>query len=198
MLMVPRNNAIEPRPDICYFAMLAEPNREMTAHANLMIRRVPFYLPTIFRIARVSQRLIAMGINRPDVPMALFPRVLFIAEDVIDRSLQLIRTSPGMMTHPFMKFGEHFAVLRPIGMEAIQAIEASERAKYFSKKNRLGAPGWMPEIGEKVRFLLDDVFGGQEATVSEIDDKGRITLLHELMKRTVRQTHVSANRIGPV
>ncbi len=188
---------IEPRPNVSYFWMLTEPGREMTAQANLIIRRVPFYLPTIFRPARLPSRKHVLGKDHPDVPMALFPRALFIAEDVVARSLHLIRSSPGMLANPFMKFGEQYAMLRPLGMETIRTIEMDEREKYFARKRRRGAPSWMPEVGAHVRVLLDEVMGGVDGRVSEVDERGRITLLTEIMKRTVR-VHVTANQIEPV
>jgi len=197
MLVGHEIDRIEPRPNKNYYVMLAEPNREMTAQANLIIRRVPFYLPTIFRAARIAGRKHALGKDHPDVPIPLFPRTLFIAEDVVSRCLQMIRTSPGMLSNPFMKFGEQYAVLRPVGMEMIRNIECEEREKYFSRKCKRGGPSWLPAIGADVKFLLDEVLGGVGGTVSEVDDKGRITILTEIMKRTVR-VHVTANQIEPV
>ena len=188
---------VEPRPNISYFWMLTEPSREMTAQANLIIRRVPFYLPTIFRAARLPGRKHALGKDHPDVPIALFPRALFIAEDVVARSMQLIRTAPGMLPNPFMKFGEQYAMLRPVGIETIRTIEMAEREKYFARKRKLGPPSWLPDVGADVRFLLDEVLAGVEGTVSGVDDKGRITILTEIMKRTVR-VRVTANQIEPV
>lgn len=197
MLMAQRQDFIEPREGVCYYVMLAEPNREMTAQANLVIRHVPFYLPTIFRAAHLPARQQKLGIPRPDVPVALFPGILFIAEDVVAKSLDLIRNAPGMRSQPFMRFGEQDAVLRPVGIHVVQAIEAGERERYFRRKRRFGAPAWMPSVGDEVRFLLDEVLGGTVGKVSRVDDKGRITLLTEILKRTVR-VHATANQIEPV
>lgn len=196
MLMV-ANDHIEPRPGVCYFVMLAEPNRELTAQANLIIRKVPFYLPTIFRAARLRARQHQARLDHPDVPIALFPRMLFIAEDIVAGMLGLIRTAPGMQENPFLKFGETFAVLRPLGMQAIQQIESTEREKYFARKRKKGGSTWSPEINQDVKFLLDEVLGGLQGRVSEVDDKGRITVFTEIMKRTVR-VHVTADQIEPV
>lgn len=195
--MAMRDNEIEPRPGICYFVLLAEPNRELTAQANLVIRHIPFYLPTIFRPARLRARQHQARLSHPDVPIALFPRMLFIAEDVIQRSMELIRTAPGMQSQPFLKFGDQFAVIRPVGMAAIQSIEATEREKYFARKRKHGAPSWLPQIGQEVKILLDEIMGGLQGMVSDVDEKGRIAILTEIMKRTVR-VHVTANQIEPV
>jgi transcription antitermination factor NusG len=200
MLMVPQIDKIEPRPGVSYFVMLAEPNRELTAQANLFMRRVPHFLPTIFRAGRLPARLQGQKDaqhERPDVAMPLFPRMIFIAEDVVESMLHLIRSAPGMCSNPFLKFGEEFARLRPLGIETVRAIEGTEREKYFARKRKAGAPAWLPEIGAEVRFLLDEVLAGVEGKVSEVDEKGRITILTEIMKRTVR-VHVTANQIEPV
>ncbi len=202
MLMVGQDQ-IEPRPDVCYFVMRAEPNRELTAQANLILRRVPFYLPTIFRVARISARHMAQGRERPDVPIALFPGLMFIGEDVVGRMAERLRNVPGMQAQPFLTFGllpdgrPQFAMLRPVGMEAIRSIESTEREKYFARKRKSGAPSWSPKINQDVKFLLDEVLGGLQGRVSEVDDKGRITVFTEIMKRTVR-VHVTANQIEPV
>lgn len=196
-MLVQEIDRIEPRADENYFAMLTEPNREMTAQANLIIRHVPLYLPTIFRPGRLSPKLQAVRADRPDIPMPLFPRTIFIAVDVVEKQLGQIRSSPGMLSQPFMKFGEQFAILRPIGMAIIVAIEAKEREKYFSRKRKIGAPKWLPEVGDQVQFMLDEILGGLSGEVSDVDDKGRITILTEIMKRTVR-VHATANQIEPV
>ncbi len=197
MLMAQRQDFIEPREGVCYVVMLTEPNREMTAQANLIIRHVPFYLPTIFRAAHLPARQHKLGIPRPDVPTPLFPGVLFIAEDVVGQKFDLIKNTPGMRSQPMMRFGEEVAILRPIGVQAVQAIEAGERERFFRRKRRIGAPAWMPNVGDEVRFLLDEVLGGTVGKVSRVDDKGRITLLTEILKRTVR-VHATANQIEPV
>jgi transcription antitermination factor NusG len=202
MLMMTRDNQIEPRPDRCYFVMRAEPNRELTAQANLILRQVPFYLPTIFRVARISHRHMQQGRPRPDVPIALFPGMIFIAEDVVARMAKLLRNVPGFQERPFLTFGmlpdgsPQFAMIRPLGMAAIQMIESDERRKYFDRKRKAGQSSWTPEIGQDVKFLVDEVLGGLEGKVSEVDDKGRITIFTEIMKRTVR-VHVTANQIEP-
>lgn len=195
MLMV--GNNIEPREGVCYYVMLTDPNREMTAQANLVIRHVPFYLPTVFRTARLPAGQHKARADHPDVPIPLFPRSIFIAEDIVDQKLELIRTAPGMRSNPFMKFGEHYAVLRPVGIAAILDIEASERDRYFSRKRKKNSPSWEPKMGQAVTVVLDEVLGGVRGTVSGLDSKGRITILTEIMKRTVRVS-VTANQIEPV
>lgn len=198
MLMMTPSDAIEPRPGRDYFVMLTEPNREMTAQANLIIRRVPFYLPTIFRAARISARAHAAGREHPDVPIALFPGMIFIACEVMtDEVFHLARSAPGVRSHPLLRFGDRLAVVRPLGMLAIQDIEASERARYFSRKRKRSGATWTPMVGQEVRVLVDEVLGGCRGKVSEIDSKGRIAIFTELMKRTVR-VHVTADQIEPV
>jgi hypothetical protein len=58
-------------------------------------------------------------------------------------------------------------------------------------------PVYTPKVGEEVRFMVDEVLGGRRGTVADIDDEGRISLLMEIMKRTVR-VKTTADRIEPV
>lgn len=203
LMMVKTADQIEPQPDVCYFVMLAEPNRELTAQANLIIRHVPFYLPTIFRAGRLRARDHEAGLTHPDIAVPLFPRMIFVAESVVQQMLGLIRSTPGMQRDPFLTFGNkpdgsrQFALVRPLAMRAIQVIEAEERQKYFSRKRKGAAPSWIPEVGQEVRFLVDEVLGGLQGKVDEVDDKGRIAIFTELMKRTVR-VHATSNQIEPV
>lgn len=186
-----------PPMDGNHMILFAEPNRELTLQTNLMIRRVPFYFPTIFRAARISARQHALGGDHPDIPIALFPRVFLIAEDVIGKMYDLIRNAPGLMSQPFMKFGDQYAIMRPLDMQIVRGIEIDERDRYWRKKLHKFAPAYVPKLGETVSVLLDEVLGGLRGKVAEVDDKGRITLLTEIMKRTVR-VKLTANQIEPV
>jgi hypothetical protein len=196
---VPIEEAIDltPDPEASYLVLQTEPGREMTAQANLVIRKVPFYLPTILRAARISARSHAAGDDHPDVAVPLFPRTILISEKVVEAKGVCIRSTPGILSNPFMKFGESFAFLRPLAMRVIQYIEAGEREMYFRQRERKNAPAYMPKIGETVSFLVDEVLGGRRGTVAEVDDEGRISLLMEIMKRTVR-VKTTADRIEPV
>lgn len=186
-----------PPPEVHHVVLMTEPNREMTAQANLIIRRVPFYLPTIFRAARLSARRHAEGGEHPDVTIPLFPRVVLVAEADLERNYSMICATPGMLSRPFMRFGEQVAVLRPRDMQVIRYIEAGERAQYLRKKFKKQISGYRPQIGEEVRILVDELLGGMTGKVSEMDSSGRITILTELMKRTVR-VKLTANQIEPV
>ena len=180
-----------------HYVLQTEPSRELTVQANLMMRGLPFYLPTIFRAARLSAKRQAMGAERPDVALPLFPRTFFVAESVIQRRYHDFRALPGLISQPFMKFGQYFAMLRPLEMQVVRAIEAKEREVYFRRKRRLGIPDYVPNVGDQVRILLDELLGGMTCTVAEVDEKGRITILAEIMKRAVR-VKVTANQIEPV
>jgi transcription antitermination factor NusG len=188
---------LTPALDASYFILQTEPGREMTAQANLILRRVPFYLPTILRSARISARRHAAGDDHPDVAVPLFPRTILISEKVVAAKEGRIRSTPGILSNPFMRFGEYFAVLRPVAMQAIHYIEAGEREIYYRQKSRKNQPIYIPKVGETVSFMVDEVLGGRRGTVAEIDDEGRISLLMEIMKRTVR-VKTTADRIEPV
>jgi len=58
-------------------------------------------------------------------------------------------------------------------------------------------PAYLPNVGDAVRFLVDEVLGGQRGVVADVDDDGRISLLMEIMKRTVL-VKTTADRIEPV
>jgi hypothetical protein len=186
---------LTPEPGARYLWLQTEPGREMTAQANLIMRRVPFYLPTILRSARISARRHAAGDDHPDVIIPLFPRTILISEKVVQAKETLIRSTPGMLSNPFMKFGDRFAVLRPLAMQVIQYIEAGERELYYRSKGRTDVV--IPKVGDNVKFLVDEVLGGQRGVVADVDEDGRISLLMEIMKRTVR-VKTTADRIEPV
>lgn len=188
---------IMPSPDSHYYALQTEGSREMTAQANLVIRHVPFYLPTIFKPARLPAASHARGEDHPDVLHPLFPRVIFISSEVLDAKLDRIKSTPGMASNPFMKIGEHYVRLSPTAMQAIRYIEAGERALYQWNKKKKLADDWLPKIGDEVRFLVNQVMGHLTGRVSEVDERGRITILMEIMKRTVR-VRATANQIDPV
>lgn len=188
---------LTPDPDARYLWLQTEPGREMTAQANLIMRKVPFYLPTMLRPARLPAHSHQAGEDHPDILAPLFPRTIFINEKVVESKERCIRSTPGMLSNPFVRFGEEFAVLQPRAMQAIQYIEAGERELYYRSKKRKNAPVYIPTIGEEVSFLVEEVLGGQRGTVAEVDDDGRITILMEIMKRTVR-VKTTSDRIEPV
>lgn len=180
----------------CY-VLQTEGNREMTAQANLVMRGVRFYLPTIYRVARISARSHAQGVERPDVHMPLFPRTLFVAVEELDRHYRTICATPGMLPRPVMRFGDQFAIIAPREMMVIRYIEAGEREVYLRQKGRKAAPEYLPVVGEEVQIIIDEVLGGLRGRVAEVDGPGRITLLAEIMKRTAR-VKVTASQIEPV
>lgn len=188
---------LTPDPDQNYVVLQTEPGREMTAQANLIMRKVPFYLPTVLRAARISARRHGAGDDHPDVAIPLFPRTLFVAESVVGAKLDLIRTSPGMRSDPFLHIGEWVAMLRPFDVQVVQYIEYGEREIFVRQSGRKVGPVYRPKLGEQVRFLADEVLGKFKGTVSNVDDDGRITLWVELMKRVVR-VKTTADHIGPV
>lgn len=191
---------LTPDPQAVYLWLQTEPGREMTAQANLIIRKVPFYLPTMLRPARLPARAHQASEDHPDVLAPLFPRTIFISTKVVEAKERCIRTAPGMLPNPFVRFGEDFAMLQPRAMQAIQYIEAGERELYYRSKKRKrspNVPAYIPNIGEEVSFLVEEALGGKRGTVADVDVDGRITILMEIMKRTVR-VKTTSDRIEPV
>lgn len=173
-------------PESDWKMLLTEPNREMTTQANLVIRHVPFYLPTMLSVGRIAARARNPSIDAT-VVRPLFPGVIFIATAVAEAYDDLIRRTPGVLSpaKPYIRFGEHAAILSPQGMQAIRYIEAGEREMYCRARAR-PTPGYVPKVGDSVRVLVNQVLGGYGGTVAEVDDAGRITVLMDIMKRTVR------------
>ena len=188
---------LTPDPQARYLWLQTEPGREMTVQSNLILRKVPFYLPTLLRPARVPSRSYQAGDDRPDVVFPLFPRTIFIAETVVNAKERCIRSTPGMGSNPFVQFGDEFAIIRPAAIQAIQYIEAGERELYYRRRKRKNAPVYIPNVGDEVSFMVEEVLGGQRGTVADVDDAGRITILMEIMKRTVR-VKTTSDRIEPV
>lgn len=174
-----------------WYVVRTEPNREMTAQANMLLRRIPFYIPTILRPARISAKAHAAGASHPDVPHPLFPGLIFIAEVVVEAKDALIRTVPGLLARPYMRLGDDLAVLSAEGMQVVQYIEQGERQVYLMQRGRPAALKNL-KIGDHVCTLVDGLIG----TIAEMDDKGRITLFVEIMKRTVR-VKLSADQVEP-
>lgn len=188
---------LSPTQDENWLIVQTEPSREMTAQANLLMRRVPFYLPTILRPGRLSARAHAAGETHPDVARPLFPGMIFVASRIVSAHDRTIRCTPGILgPRPYLRLGDETALVTPIAMRVIQYIEAGERELYFLQRNRKADVLRMKQ-GDRVRLLVDDVLGPREGTVTDIDDAGRITLLMEIMKRAVR-VRLTADRIGEV
>ncbi|MDO9441371.1 MAG: transcription termination/antitermination NusG family protein [Beijerinckiaceae bacterium] len=179
-----------------WYVIQTKPGREMTAQANLVLRRVPFYLPVILKPARISHRAHQAGAPHPDVPVPLFPGLIFVSASVVDRCFGLISTTPGISSRPFWTCNEALALLRPDGMRMVRYIEAGERVLYERRKP-LPKSAYEPAIGDAVEVLLTKFTGSVSGRVSEVDERGRITLLVEIMKRQVR-VHATADQITPV
>lgn len=179
-----------------WLIVLTEPNREMSAQASLLLRRIPFYLPTILRPARLSAKAHAAGDTHEDVARPLFPGMIFITSRIVAAQDRTIRCTPGIIgSRPYLRLGDDAAIVTPMAMRAIQYIEAGERELYLYQRNR--PSGLKVRVNDRVRLLVDDVLGPREGTIADIDDAGRITLLMEIMKRTVR-VRMTADRIGAV
>lgn len=179
-----------------WYVIQTEPSREMTAQANLVLRRVPFYLPVMLKPAHIPRRAHLAGAPHPDVPVPLFPGLIFINASVVDRCYGLISTTPGISSRPFWTCAGLPAVLRADDMRVVRYIEAGERELYERSKP-VPKGDYAPAIGDAVEVLLTKFTGSVRGRISEMDAKGRITLLVEIMKRQVR-VHVTADQITPV
>src|ERR1700761_431016 len=93
---------LTPDGDAEYLWLQTEPGREMTAQANLLLRKIPFYLPTILRPARLPTKKHLAKEDHPDVMLPLFPRSIFVSTWVMAAKEMAIRTTPGMQSNPFI------------------------------------------------------------------------------------------------
>ncbi len=192
---------VTPVPGCRWYVLETETGREMTATANLALRRVPFYVPMMLVVGRLSRGDLGKGITRPDVAKPLFPGLIFIAENVAASKDRLIRSCYGVSSRPYMRFGPDLAILDPDNMAIVQGIEQLERERYLNAKADAKAeadrPKYVPTVGDKVRFAIKELLGDRNGTITDIDAQGRITLLVQIMKRKVRVT-VTSDQIVPV
>lgn len=177
-------------------AVQTERGREMTAQANLIIRKIPFYLPTMLRPAFIHRNGQKRNADHPDVVRPLFPSLLFIPEQIATARLEKLRYLGGINRNPFWYFAGKPAVLSPTSIQAIRYIEAGERELYERAKDS-PTIGYRPAINDEVKLLVNSVVGSVNGRISALDDRGRIILLVEIMKRQVR-VHVTADQITPV
>jgi transcription antitermination factor NusG len=196
---VPREPAIDLTSEQAsrWYIVQTEPGREMTAQANLLIRKVPFYLPTMLKPARLPKRLHQAKVEHPDIIRPLFQGVLFVAEPVIAARYETIARTPGICARPLWRFGESVAVLTPSSMQVIRYIEAGEKELYLRQKGRAPKSCYLPKVGDEVTILLNEITGSLRGRISEVDARERITILVDLMKRQVR-VHATADQITPV
>lgn len=187
---------LTPAPGCRWYVVQTEPNREMAAQAGLVLRKVPFYMPTMLRTAPLPRARHLAGETHEDVMRPLFPGLLFVAESVVSNRYDVIARCPGVSSRPLWRFGEDVAVVRPVAMQAIQYIEAGERELFYRDKGRKIA-GYQPAVGDEVRILLSAITDNMTGRVSDVDEKGRITILVELLKREVR-VQATVNQIAPV
>ncbi len=176
-------------PETRWLIVQSEPGREMTLAGNLTLRRVPFYMPTFVKSARIDSRIYKPGMERPDVHRPLFPGLIFVTEQVAAAAWSTIACAYGVSySRPFMEFGPGLAFVYPDQMEIIRGIEQIERETYLAKRNADAAGKVVIRfsVGDKVRVRLNQMFGGKVGAIGEIDDAGRITVLMDIMKRKVR------------
>jgi transcriptional antiterminator RfaH len=154
-----------------WYIMLVEPQREVTACAGLVGRRVQAYGPTFYK------RLVRRG-RKVEVQRPLFPGYIFarLVEGVDDFSLP--KRVAGV--RDYMRFYGVPCVL-PDGMvEAIRSREASEYERY----SRAGTKAPFEE-GEVVR-VAEGPFAGFCADVFSLDDNGRVAALVNIFGRKTK------------
>lgn len=183
---------IAPTQACRWLVLLTEPNREFTTTANLMLRKVPFYVPTYTKAGRLPLRLHRAGKTHPEVVRPIFAGMVFVPQIVVEANEDLVRSAYGVVSsHPFMRFGDEIAIIRPEVMEIIHGVELTERERYLASKGRRGIRF---QVGDEVRAAVGELLGGRGGTIEHIDDHGRITLLMEIFKRKVR-VHLTQDQV---
>jgi transcriptional antiterminator RfaH len=188
---------IAPWQDCRWYILQTEPSREFTVTANLTLRRVPFYVPTHVRPAHVNRY--RAGQAKPDVHRPLFPGMVFIADNVAEAKDRAIRVSYGVAARPYLHFGEHRAVMDAGQMAIVQGIEALLRDRYEARRRREtnGKVEIRHFVGDAVRVHVEELLGGEVGVIDDIDERGRITVLMNIMKRKVR-VRMTQDQVDPV
>lgn len=166
-----------------WFILLTEPNREVTATAGLIARRMQAYGPTVFK--RVpSTRRVAEGQRKMliEKQRPMFPGYIFVhleqGSDDFGKPLKVAGV------RDYLRFEGLPCSLPDALIRAIADREAAEYATYQESigPKRRRAPF---DVGAAVR-VTDGPFADFIAQIEALDDKGRVTLLLSIFGRQTR------------
>jgi transcriptional antiterminator NusG len=153
-----------------WFILLTEPQREVTAIAGLVARRIKAYGPVERR--RMVKRGRKIEVERPLFPGYVFARMIEGVDDFgLPKRVSGVRD--------YLRFsGVPCAIPSPL----IEAIEQKEQSELERFQRRLDAASF--QVGEQVR-VADGPFASFAAQVFKLDPKGRIQALVDLFGRKV-------------
>ncbi len=152
-----------------WYVLLTEPQRESTAVAGLIARRVLAYGPTFMK--KMVQRGRKVDVCRPLFPGYIFARMV---EGVDDFGLP--RRVVGV--RDYMRHEGRFCSISDAAKATIDKREQYELERFHRKP----APF---QIGEPVR-IADGPFAGISAEVFGLDDQGRVDALVNLFGRKTK------------
>ncbi len=167
-----------PEPSRAWLVVSAHPHKERVAIENLERQGFETYCPLIAKRIRHARQ-------RHEVRRPLFPGYLFVRAPGESLSWRPMMSTRGVRS--VVRVGDQPGYVDERFVAALRAREID---------GVIVAPAVPFEVGQTVR-LADDVFSGHVATILEIDEKDRITVLMDLLCRPTR-IKVDARRISPV
>jgi len=153
-----------------WFILMTEPQREVTAVAGLIGRRIQAYGPTFYK--KMIQRGRKIEVQKPLFPGYIFAR---LREGIDDFGLP--KRVAGV--RDYLRLDGRPCSLPGAAIDAISSKEAYEAERFF---NAGAAPF---EIGETVR-VSEGPFSGFAAEVYECDDRGRVGALVTMFGRKTK------------
>jgi transcriptional antiterminator RfaH len=146
-----------------------QPNRERIALDNLSRQEFHAYCPLIRK--RITHARRTQEVLRP-----LFPGYVFVKIDSLARSWRPILSTVGVRT--LVRFGETPSFVEEDFIAELKAREVD---------GAVMRPGRPYRIGQEVR-VAGGAFDGTVATIIEMDERDRMIVLMELLKRPVKVT----------
>ena len=155
-----------------------QPHREQVAIENLVRQNFEPYCPVVRKTVRHARK-------SREVLRALFPGYIFVAINVETSPWRSILSTTGVRS--LVRFGDRLSF---IDEAFIATLKAREIDRVISR------PENPHRIGQNV-CLSGGPFDGLVAKIIEMDDKNRLVVLLELLKRPVRVT-IGIEHVSPV
>lgn len=154
-------------PPMAWIAVNTHPRREETAVANLTRQDFTAFCPKIWRTIRHARR--TQNVVRP-----LFPGYLFLQIDPACGSWRPVLSTIGVAG--LVRFGERLGLIDDRLVQSLIAREPNVTA-------RLPVPDF--RVGQRVR-VAGGAFDELIATIIDMSDKDRLTVLMDLLNRKVK------------
>ena len=159
-------------------AVNAHPHREHMALDNLARQGFTAYCPVVRRRCSHARRV-------EEVLRPLFPGYLFVRVSPERNCWRPILSTYGVRT--LVRCGDQPGLIDPGLIEALKAREV---------EGVILRPAVAYQVGQQVR-VNTAAFDGIVATILELDEKGRLIVLFDLLNRPVR-VHVDAAQVMPL